>query len=211
MGLSHAWLDELDVVGPRWRTSVWGWALLVLGMAMALHAWQHQQQANMDLQTAEDEVARLMRAQQRLAAAEASPPVAAGSGVLADAQAAAPALDDAGWRRAAQLAAWWSVDWSAQLDHSALVAAEQRIILTQWSLDLEAWSPVAGVSDASRPMVRLQGWSRDDESPLVWLSTLGPQAELQSRERLSETVDTRWGTLVWRVQAQAPMRAEGGS
>lgn len=165
----------------------------------------------MGLQTAEDEVARLMRAQQRLAAAEASPPVAAGSGVLADAQAAAPALDDAGWRRAAQLAAWWSVDWSAQLDHSALVAAEQRIILTQWSLDLEAWSPVAGVSDASRPMVRLQGWSRDDESPLVWLSTLGPQAELQSRERLSESVDTRWGTLVWRVQAQAPMRAEGGS
>jgi hypothetical protein len=152
-----------------------------------------------------------MRAQQRLAAAEASPPVAAGSGVLADAQAAAPALDDAGWRRAAQLAAWWSVDWSAQLDHSALVAAEQRIILTQWSLDLEAWSPVAGVSDASRPMVRLQGWSRDDESPLVWLSTLGPQAELQLRERLSETVDTRWGTLVWRVQAQAPMRTGGGS
>lgn len=211
MGLSHAWLDELDVVGPRWRTSVWGWALLVLGMAMALHAWQHQQQANMDLQTAEDEVARLMRAQQRLAAAEASPSAAAGSGVLADAQAAAPTLDDAGWRRAAQLAAWWSVDWSAQLDHSALVAAEQRIILTQWSLDLEAWSPAAGVSDASRPMVRLQGWSRDDDSPLVWLSTLGPQAELQSRERLSESVDTRWGTLVWRVQAQAPMRAEGGS
>lgn len=211
MGLSHAWLDELDVVGPRWRTSVWGWALLVLGMAMALHAWQHQQQANMDLQTADDEVARLMRAQQRLAAAEATPPVAAGSGVLADAQAAAPALDDAGWRRAAQLAAWWSVDWSAQLDHSALVAAEQRIILTQWSLDLEAWSPAAGVLDAGRPMVRLQGWSRDDDSPLVWLSTLGPQAELQSRERLSESVDTRWGTLVWRVQAQAPMRTEGGS
>lgn len=211
MGLSHAWLDELDVVGPRWRTSVWGWALLVLGMAMALHAWQHQQQANMDLQTAEDEAARLMRAQQRLAAAEASPSAAAGSGVLADAQAAAPTLDDAGWRRAAQLAAWWSVDWSAQLDHSALVAAEQRIILTQWSLDLEAWSPAAGASDTSRPMVRLQGWSRDDDSPLVWLSTLGPQAELQSRERLSEPVDTRWGTLVWRVQAQAPMRAEGGS
>lgn len=211
MGLSHAWLDELAVVGPRWRTSVWGWALLVLGMAMALHAWQHQQQANIDLQTAEDEAARLMRAQQRLAAAEASPSAAAGSGVLADAQAAAPTLDDAGWRRAAQLAAWWSVDWSAQLDHSALVAAEQRIILTQWSLDLEAWSPAAGASDTSRPMVRLQGWSRDDESPLVWLSTLGPQAELQSRERLSETVDTRWGTLVWRVQAQAPMRAEGGS
>lgn len=211
MGLSHAWLDELAVVGPRWRTSVWGWALLVLGMAMALHAWQHQQQANIDLQTAEDEAARLMRAQQRLAAAEASPSAAAGSGVLADAQAAAPTLDDAGWRRAAQLAAWWSVDWSAQLDHSALVAAEQRIILTQWSLDLEAWSPVAGASDTSRPMVRLQGWSRDDESPLVWLSTLGPQAELQSRERLSETVDTRWGTLVWRVQAQAPMRTGGGS
>ena len=211
MGLSHAWLDELDVVGPRWRTSVWGWALLVLGMAVALHAWQHQQQANMDWQTAEDEVARLMRAQQRLAATEASPPVGAKSGAVADAKAAAPALDDAGWRRAAQLAAWWSVDWSAQLDHSALVAAEQRIILTQWSLDLEAWSPVAGVSDASRPMVRLQGWSRDDESPLVWLSTLGPQAELQSRERLSESVDTRWGTLVWRVQAQAPMRTGGGS
>ena len=73
MGLNHAWLDELDVVGPRWRTSVWGWALLVLGMAMALHAWQHQQQASIDLQAAEDEVARLMRAQQRLAAADASP------------------------------------------------------------------------------------------------------------------------------------------
>ena len=103
------------------------------------------------------------------------------------------------------------MDWPAQLDHSALVAAEQRIVLTQWSLDLEAWSPVPGGADASRPMVRLQGWSRDDESPLVWLSTLGPQAELQSRERLSESVDSRWGTLVWRLQAQAPMRAGGGS
>lgn len=209
MGLNHAWLDELDVVGPRWRTSVWGWALLVLGMAMALHAWQQQQQASITLQAAEDEVARLMRAQQHLAAADSSAPVAARAAASIDT--AAPRLDEAGWRRATQLAAWSSVDWPAQLDHSALVAAEQRIVLTQWSLDLEAWSPVPGGVDANRPMVRLQGWSRDDESPLVWLSTLGPQAELQSRERLAEGVDTRWGTLVWRLQALAPMRAGAGS
>ena len=66
MGLTHAWLDELDVVGPRWRASVWGWAVLALGLALGLHAWQQHQQAHMALQVADDEVARLMRARQSL-------------------------------------------------------------------------------------------------------------------------------------------------
>ena len=210
MSQKHPWLDELDVVGPRWRTSVWGWAVLALGLALGLHAWQQHQQAHMALQVADDEVARLMRARQSLEREQAmvntpvNTPVNTQAGGASVATAAGvPVLDDAGWRRAAQLAAWLAVDWPAQMDGAAMAAAEQRLVLTQWALDLASWTPVPPAS--ARPVVRLQAWSRDDDSPLVWLSTLGPQAELQSRERLSEPVDTRWGTLVWRVQAEVPM------
>lgn len=209
MGLTHAWLDELDVVGPRWRTSVWGWAVLALGLALGLHAWQQHQQAQAALQAAQDEVARLTRAQQGLARAtslETQPvPSTAAASETSATTPGVPTLDDAGWRRAAQLAAWLSVDWSAQMDSAAMAAAEQRLVLTHWALDLSSWSPVPPAS--ALPSVRLQAWTRDDDSPLVWLSTLGPQAELQSRERLTEPAETRWGNLVWRVQAQAPMAA----
>jgi len=203
MGLTHAWLDELDVVGPRWRTSVWGWAVLALGLVLGLHAWQQHQQALAALQAAQDEVARLVRAQQGLAretTLSQQPVTAMGSSMTTP---GVPVLDEAGWRRAAQLAAWLAVDWPAQMDATAHAAAEQRVVLTQWALDLSSWTPVPPAS--TRPSVRLQAWTRDDDSPLLWLSTLGPQAELQSRERLTEPADTRWGALVWRVQAQAPM------
>ena len=80
---------------------------------------------------------------------------------------AAPVLEPAGWRRAAELAQALARDWPALLDRTALEAAEQKMLLTQWSLDPEG------------QVLSLQAWARDDDSPLVWLGTMGPQAELR--------------------------------
>lgn len=191
VGRPPLWLDELDVVGPRWRASVWAWAVLALGLAMSVHAWQVVQAAQGEWQAAHDEVERLTRADQRV---KRSVSVAPSAGPTS-----APMLEPAGWRRAAELAQALARDWPAVLDRTALEAAEQKMLLTQWSLDPQG------------RVLSLQAWARDDDSPLVWLGTMGPQAELQSRERLSTPVDTRWGAYVWRVQVRVPQADAGSS
>ena len=192
---SPRWLDELDVVGPRWRASVWAWAVLVLGLAMGLNAWLVVEAVQTEHQAAQEEVDRLTRAEQRVTRAVSTAPAPALTSTTSPT--AAPVLEPAGWRRAAELAQALARDWPALLDSTALEAAEQKMLLTQWSLDPEG------------QVLSLQAWARDDDSPLVWLGTMGPQAELQSRERLTTPVDTRWGAYVWRVQVRVPQAKVG--
>lgn len=195
-----AWVDELDVVGPRRRASVWGWALAVVGLAVCVHAADVARQAEQARIEAEAEVTRLERALRQ------PPVVALGSDAAAassasSAKTVSPPLDAAGWRRAGQLASWLGHDWLATLDRVDHAAADQKLLLTALALDL---GTAMGTASGGSAELRLQALAHDDASPLVWAATLGEGAQLRSRERLPQPVTGRWGEYIWRVQLTAP-------
>lgn len=195
------WPQELDFVGPRVRTSVWGWALLVVGVSLALHASDRMQAMGAEREAAQAQLKRLERqahAQQIQVQAEQRglPTAVAG----AESAPQAPVLTGEAWRRAAQLALWLGYDWVAELDQVEQVSAEAHVVLTGWSMDL---SPLGGATEAQPERV-LQAAVQDDVSALAWLAQLGDAAQLRSRERLAAPFQTAWGTYAWRVTAVTP-------
>jgi len=93
------WAREIDFVGPRHRTSVWGWVLLGLGLLAAAYSAERLTQVEQEQLDAQAQMHRLTRAQrqqqlvvkaQDLAQTASSP------------EGAVPTLARADWRRAAQ-------------------------------------------------------------------------------------------------------------
>jgi hypothetical protein len=189
-----AWALEMDFVGPRHRTSVWGWALLGLGLLMALLALDDAMSVQSARQDAEGLIQRLSRAehQQKVAQQAKVQAVAASSpaGVV-------PVLARADWRHAVQLALWLGHDWRGTLDRVDEQAAQGKVVLTGFSLDLAT----LGESESSQPEWRLQAAVPDDEVALRWVQSLGPQAQLRSRQALNTPFTGTQGTYAWRVDA----------
>ena len=57
------WSTQLDFVGPRVATSVWGWALLVVGLCVALHVADQAHGVQQALVSEQASLSRLQRAQ----------------------------------------------------------------------------------------------------------------------------------------------------
>ena len=198
---SLPWAEGLNFVGPRVRTSFWGWALLAFGLIGVWHAFDLHRQSQSQLDDATEVVARLRRG----AAGEARPvstPVASGQGRAKGAGAdqgkpgdQAPVLKDEGWRQAAQLALWMGHPWQATLDHVDATALQEGAVLMQFSLDLSSLGTQAGVM----PEMRLQAAVIDDGAAWRWLQALGPRATMRSREPLAQGFSTARGAYALRV------------
>lgn len=188
------WAHEIDFVGPRHRTSVWGWALLGLGLLGALYSADRITQVQQEQHDAQALMHRLGRAQrqQQLVVKVQDQAQAASSPA-----GAVPTLARADWRRAAQLAQWLGHDWQGALDRVDEQAAQARVVLTGFSLDLAT----LGEGEDTVPELRLQAAVQDDDVALRWVQSLGPQAQLRSRQALSTPFTGVHGLYAWRIDA----------
>lgn len=195
---SPAWAEGLNFVGPRVRTSFWGWALLAFGLIGVWHAADLHWQVRSQLDEAAGVIERLQRGARepgRLSGGASGQLQnrAPAQGTAASEQ--APVLKDEGWRQAAQLALWMGHPWQATLDHVDATALQEGAVLMQFSLDLAALGTQAGVT----PEMRLQAAVIDDGSAWRWLQALGPRATMRSREPLAQGFSTARGAYALRV------------
>ena len=184
------WAEGLNFLGPRVRTSFWGWALLALGVVVALHAADRAAAVQTDLAEAQAVVKRLQRGDRQLSVQ------AQAASAVQDARAAqVPELNPEGWRHAAQLAQWLGYPWADTLDHIDTASLKQRAVLSRFSLDLSTLASNEGV----QPELKLQAAVIDDNAALQWIEALGPQAMLRAREPLSTPFSTAQGNYAWRA------------
>lgn len=184
------WAEGLNFLGPRVRTSFWGWALLALGVVACLHGADRAAAVQDELAEAQAVVKRLQRGDRQL-----SVQAQAASAAQEARAATAPELGGEGWRHAAQLAQWLGHPWSDTLDHVDAASLKQHAVLLRFSLDLSTLASSEGV----QPELKLQAAVIDDNAALQWLEALGPQAMLRAREPLSAPFATAQGNYAWRA------------
>ncbi|TDP81020.1 hypothetical protein EV672_10960 [Aquabacterium commune] len=186
----EGWAEGLNFLGPRVRTSFWGWALLALGVVAALHAADRAAAVQDELTEAQAVVKRLQRGERQV-----SVQAQAASVAQATQAASAPELQAESWRHAAQLAQWLGFPWADTLDHIDATSLKHKAVLAQFSLDLATLASNEGV----QPDLKLQAAVIDDTAALQWLAALGPQAMLRAREPLNTPFLTAQGRYAWRL------------
>ncbi|WP_298011645.1 hypothetical protein [uncultured Aquabacterium sp.] len=194
-----AWADAIDFVGPRRRASVWGWALLGVGLLMALQVSDEVaslQQAHADTQAEGQRLGRAVRKAELSARLEMQAPTGSSTG---QARSAAPQMSRSEWRHAAEMAEVLAHDWLATLDGADERATRARVVLTGLRLQV---GRAEGAGEAGA--AQLQAAVPDDRTALRWVDSLGPQAQLRGRQRLPQPVSDGQGEHVWRVDATWP-------
>ncbi|MGE5452835.1 MAG: hypothetical protein ACM3VZ_13465 [Acidobacteriota bacterium] len=181
------WAHQLDFVGPRVATSVWGWGLLVVGLCLALQGADQVrslQQAQADEQAS---LARLQRAEHQRQVAAA--PLRAASG--AQAAWSSEALQSA--QGVVRLLAY---PWASVVNRVEQAALQEQALLLSFSLnqDLPLTDARAAVA------VRLTAAVPTDEAALRWCQAHGDGAQLLSRERLSTPAPSPQGDYPWRAE-----------
>ncbi|HEX5312080.1 hypothetical protein [Aquabacterium sp.] len=189
--MAHDWARELDFVGPRVRTSVWGWALLVIGLCLALMAADQVQSVAQQQAQEEASLHRLQRAehQQKLAQAPMRPASGA-SGAAGGAAWSAEAL-----RSAQGVVSKLAYPWAKVLDQVELAALHEQALLLALSVDLDA-----AAVDATAATVRLSAAVLSDEDALRWADAHGAGAQLLARERLPSPAPSPQGDYPWRAE-----------
>lgn len=215
------WRDAIDFVGPKRRTSVWGWALLGVGLLMALQTHDAADAIEQAQAAQEVEHTRLTHAWHQREVAQQAAGQGAGGGVprhLDAARAAGPSSGSGAsavpaelpvppapvpsredWRQVAMLAEGLGHDWLATLDRVDAEATAAHVALLALSLDLTGAQGGTGAAE-----VRLQAAVPDDEVALRWVARLGERAQLRSRQALSAPFDGPHGHYAWRVDAVWP-------
>ena len=191
------WAEGLNFVGPRVRTSFWGWALLAFGLMGLWHAADLHQRMQAELDEAQAVIDRLQRGERAQRSAVAAPPKPGDASASDAAAVPAPVLAPEGWRQAAQLAQGLGYPWAQTLDHVDAASLQEGAVLMQFSLDLSTLGSQAGVV----PELRLQAAVIDDAGAWAWLQALGGKAVMRSREPLSEGFVTARGAYALRVDA----------
>jgi hypothetical protein len=187
------WPDALDFVGPRVRTALWSWALLVGGMAACMAVSERAQQSLAARGEAQAMLHRLERAKHQLTLAQAAPRAAS-----APSQQALPqALDAVAMRQVAQVAQQLAFPWPSVIERVEQAALQEHAVLTGFSLDT---SGLGGKADARLP-VRLQAAVHDDVSALRWVAAHGDGAQMLGRDALSTPFDTVQGHYALRAEA----------
>ncbi|MDI1257901.1 hypothetical protein [Aquabacterium sp.] len=193
------WADELDFAGPRVRTALWSWALLILGVAACMAVAEQAQEAAVAQAEAQAMLHRLERAQHQQTMARAAPRAASAAG-----PAARQKLDEAATRQAAQVAQWLAYPWSAVIGRVEQSALQERAVLTGFSLDI---SSLGAAKLDVRPPVRLQAALRDDASALRWVAAHGEGAQMLGRSALSTPFEAMTGHYGLRAEATWPAGA----
>jgi len=192
------WADELDFVGPRVRTALWSWVLLLAGLTGAAWVWPMVTQADADMAQAQLDLKRLQRAVHQHAleikAAQAAQDPSAQDRGQAPGQ---TGLTPEAMRHAAELAQSLGYPWLKVITQVEQAAQAEKAVMLAFSLDI---GNLATAADA-QPEVRLLAAVRDDESALRWAQTLGSTAQLRGREKLSAPFTSPSGTYEWRVEA----------
>ena len=187
-GAAVRWSSQLDFVGPRIRTSVWGWALLVLGLCAALASVDQLGEVKQETASAQDSLRRLQRAehQHKLAATPArsasGPEQAWSSEAMASAQGVVGLL---------------GYPWAPVLDRVEQAALQEQALLL--SLNVDQDHPLSDSKTSTQ--VRVSAAVMDDVSALQWALALGDGAQLLARERLSTPAPSPQGDYAWRAEA----------
>lgn len=180
------WAEQLNFAGPRVATSVWGWALFVVGLCASLYAadvaqmWQHT------LEAEQTSLMRLERAQHQRQLAQA----ATVSKVKPNSNWTPEALQSA--YGVARLLAY---PWAKTLDQVELAALQEGALLLSLAVDQD--KPLADV--ASPVAVRLSAAVLNDEAALNWAAAHGDGAQLLGRERLANPSPSPQGDYPWRA------------
>ncbi len=197
--LQSGWADELDFVGPRVRTALWSWALLIMGVAACMAVAEQAQQATVAQAEAQAMLHRLERSKHQQTMARAAPRAASAAGLSTRQK-----LDEASTRQAAQVAQWLAYPWSAVIGRVEQSALQEQAVLTGFSLDISSLG--AGKLDA-RPPIRLQAALRDDASALRWVAAHGEGAQMLGRSALSAPFEAMPGHYALRAEATWPAGA----
>jgi len=185
-----AWADQLDFIGPRVRTSAWGWLALLVGMSVLAVQLDDYAAAEAEHAQAQDNLRRLQRAQHQASLAHKALESAARKpeGLQAT-------LTPDGYQHAAQLAQWLSYDWAGVWHLVESQASQDKALITGFSLDLGNLGSREGVF----PELQLRAVVLDDAAALQWASHMGPGAQLKARETLPAPVLTGHGNYTHKV------------
>ncbi|MDO9002197.1 MAG: hypothetical protein Q7V20_01945 [Aquabacterium sp.] len=189
------WADELDFAGPRVRTALWSWALLIMGVAACMAVAEQAQEATVAQAEAQAMLHRLERAKHQQTMARAAPRAASAAGLPTRQK-----LDEASTRQAAQVAQWLAYPWSAVIGRVEQSALQEQAVLTGFSLDISS----LGAKLDARPPVRLQAALRDDASALRWVAAHGDGAQMLGRSALSAPFEAMTGHYALRAEATWP-------
>ncbi|MFN3885398.1 MAG: hypothetical protein ACK4MG_00430 [Aquabacterium sp.] len=190
------WQEALDFAAPRRRTSVWGWALLGLALLMVAMVSEDAARVDQARRDGADEVQRLERAVRqatRTPGQSTSGPLSLSQAKQAQAP-AIPVLQKADWRHAAEMAEVLGHDSVGLLDRVDRQASAMHVVLTGLRFTLERQA-----AGGERAGVMLQAAVPDDRTALAWVDSLGPQARLHSRQRLSAPLSDGVREHRWRV------------
>lgn len=180
------WAQQLDFVGPRVSTSLWGWALMVVGLCVVLYAADHAQSVQHAITAEQDALRRLQRAQHQHKVAQT--PVRS-----------APTVE-AAWAPEALLSAQGVVrllayPWARTFDQVEQAALQEQALLLSLAVDQD--NPL---TDWRRPVVvRLSAAVINDEAALQWAAAHGEGAQLRMRERLAVPAPSPQGDYPWRA------------
>lgn len=189
---SPAWAEALDFVGPRIRTALWSWALLVGGMAACMAVSEQVQQTMANRGEVQAQLRRLERARHQQTIARAQPTMGRASDAVSS-----RTLDDDTARKAAGVAQLLAFPWAPVIERAEQAARQEQAVLMGFSLDTGS---LGGVAQA-RPQVRLQAALQDDASALRWVAALGEGAQMLGRDALSTPFDTAQGHYALRGDA----------
>ena len=192
------WADELDFAGPRVRTALWSWALLIMGLAACMAVAEQAQEATVAQSEAQAMLHRLERAKHQQTMARAAPRAASAAGLSTRQK-----LDEASTRQAAQVAQWLAYPWSEVIGRVEQSALQEQAVLTGFSLDISS----LGAKLDARPPVRLQAALRDDASALRWVAAHGEGAQMLGRSALSAPFEAMTGHYALRAEATWPAGA----
>lgn len=180
------WAQQLDFVGPRINTSLWGWALMVLGLCAAVYAADHAQNVQHAVDAEQATLHRLQRAQHQRQLAQA--PLRSASNV------------DAAWQPEALASAQGVVrmlayPWAKTFDQVEQAALQEQALLLSLAVDQDK-----PLTDARSPIVvRLSAAVISDEAALQWAAAHGDGAQLLARDRMAMPAPSPQGDYPWRA------------
>lgn len=192
------WAAQLDFVGPRVRTSIWGWLLLLTGLSVLAMQADDLLAVQADQAQAQDSLHRLARAQHQLKLAQQARDAAARKPASQEAR-----LSADGYQHAAQLAQWLGFDWAGVWGLVEMQTSLDKVVVTGFSLDLTT----LGSREGALPDLQLHALVTDDAAALQWASHMGLGAQLKARETLPSPVITGHGNYTHKVDLVMPLEA----
>ncbi|HET8869949.1 MAG TPA: hypothetical protein VFM48_05855 [Aquabacterium sp.] len=180
------WAQQIDFVGPRRSTSVWGWALLSVGVAATLFVVDHASRVDQAIQEDQADLRRLERAMHQKQIDQA--PRTAASAARADWT--PEALQSA--QGVVRLLAY---PWASVLDRVEQAALQEQALLLSISVDQDR-----GLADDKAVVdVKVSAAVQSDDAALHWADAHGPHAQLVLREKLSSPAPSPQGDYPWRA------------